>query len=77
MLALISEASCLLYSFLCLYDSILAFWPHLTQRLSLQPPKASVTDDVAHLPRSYQSLIWKIQGKIFLFLIQIGRRMGF
>lgn len=39
MRALISEAACLLYGFLCLYDLILAFWPHHDTAVEFAAPR--------------------------------------
>lgn len=39
LLALISEAICLLYGFLCLYDLDFAFWPHCDTVVEFAVPK--------------------------------------
>lgn len=51
LLALISEAICLLYDFLCLYDLFFAFWPHCDTVAEFAVPK-SLSNRLCGLPVS-------------------------
>lgn len=64
LLALISEAICLLYGFLCLYDLVFAFWPHCDTVVEFAVPKG-LYNRLCGLPAP-QSLFWYIFEIYFL-----------